>query len=463
MHIQSIRAPILLFLKSTLTLPTQIADFLSVRCRISVSPLYKRLAGSAFWSILSTVISRGAGLVVTVPLARILGRETFGKYAILYATMAAAGSFFAAGLNMTATKYLAEFRQKDPKRAGRFINLGLFFSLSVGIVGAGSLFMLGPWISRSWLADPKMEPLVSACSLGVLISVVVSAQNGTLAGLELFQSIAFRNSLSGVIRIGIMVAGTLLYGLPGAVAGMIFSEWIVWALNELAIRNGCHEYGITRAVRGCLRELSLFSRFSIPATLGGMIIAPAAWTCNLILANQPEGYSHVALYNAALQWRTLITFVPVSVNIVLFPMLSSVFGLGDDRSYKRLLQVNALFYLAITGVAACIIALLAPMIMRMYGRGFSAGSATLSLIAFSSVFFALNELLTQALASRGKVWLCLLFQTLFAASLVALTYVLTARGWGADGAAAASLITYVLIALGQAVLLHRRLLNDSPH
>jgi O-antigen/teichoic acid export membrane protein len=291
----------------------------------------------------------------------------------------------------------------------------------------------------------------------------VSAQNGTLAGLELFQTIAFRNGLSGVVRIGIMVAGTLLYGLQGAVAGMIVSEWIVWALNELAIRKGCRRCGIPLAVRGCLRELSLFLRFSIPATLAGMIIAPAAWTCNVILANQPEGYGHVALYNAALQWRTLITFIPVSVNIVIFPMLSSAFGLGDDRSYKRLLQINALFYLGITGAAACIIALLAPLIMRMYGQGFSAGSATLSLIAFSSVFFALNELLTQALASRGKVWLCVLFQTLFAVSLVALTYVLTARGWGADGAAAASLITYALIALGQAVLLHRRLLNDSPH
>jgi O-antigen/teichoic acid export membrane protein len=377
--------------------------------------------------------------------------------------MTTASSFFAAGLNMTATKHLAEFRQKDPQRAGKFINLGFFFSLSVGIAAAGILFVLGPWISKNWLADPEMGPFVRACSIGVLINVAVSAQNGTLAGLELFQSIAFRNALSALLRIGIMVAGTLLYGLPGAITGMIFSEWIVWALNELAIRKGCRQYAIPRTVRGCLRELSLFSRFSVPATLGGMIIAPAAWTCNVILANQPEGYNQLGLYNAALQWRTLITFVPISVNIVVFPMLSNVFGLGDGKSYKRLLQVNALFYLGITGVAACIITLLAPMIMRMYGQGFSAGSATLSLIAFSSVFFALNELLTQALASRGDVWLCVVFQALSALSLVALTYVLTARGCGADGAAAASLITYALIAIGQAVLLYWRLQYDSPH
>ena len=91
--------------------------------RIQKHPIAYRLFRGASWSLASTLISRFLGLAAAVVVARFLGKEGFGKLGIVQQALSTLGWFAGLGMGYTATKYIAEFRAKDPAKAGRVIGL----------------------------------------------------------------------------------------------------------------------------------------------------------------------------------------------------------------------------------------------------------------------------------------------------------------------------------------------------
>src|SRR5579884_3743945 len=91
-----------------------------------------RLSTGVAWSLLATVCNQGSTFAVNVMAANVLGRETFGRYAIIQSTLAAIAAMASFGLGYTATRFLAEFRATDPARAGRILGLCSAVALATG-------------------------------------------------------------------------------------------------------------------------------------------------------------------------------------------------------------------------------------------------------------------------------------------------------------------------------------------
>src|ERR1700722_8315688 len=87
--------------------------------RLRSSPLGARIARGTFWMLMGAVISRMLGLLTSILLARILGKIAFGELSIIQSTTGLFGAFAGLGIGITATKYVAEFRESKPVRCGR--------------------------------------------------------------------------------------------------------------------------------------------------------------------------------------------------------------------------------------------------------------------------------------------------------------------------------------------------------
>ena len=83
--------------------------FESFKARITKSPLALRLAQGAFWSLSGAVLARGLGLLATIFVARLLGKEGFGALGLIQSTVGMFGVVAGFGMGMTATKNIAEF------------------------------------------------------------------------------------------------------------------------------------------------------------------------------------------------------------------------------------------------------------------------------------------------------------------------------------------------------------------
>jgi O-antigen/teichoic acid export membrane protein len=166
--------------------------------RIESSPLGLRLAKGAFWSLAGALISRGLALLASIIVARILGKEGFGELGIIQSTVGMFGVFAGFGLGMTATKYVAEFRTKNPERAGRVIALSNIVAIVSGGVMSLILVFLAPWLARSTLAAPHLTLFLQIAAGLLFLSALNGAQIGTLAGFEAFRTIAKVNFWAGI-------------------------------------------------------------------------------------------------------------------------------------------------------------------------------------------------------------------------------------------------------------------------
>src|SRR5580698_9969778 len=80
--------------------------------RFRASPLSVRLARGVFWSLVGAVLARGLGVASSIIVARVLGITAFGEFTIIQSTVGLFGTFAGLGLGITATKYVAELRER---------------------------------------------------------------------------------------------------------------------------------------------------------------------------------------------------------------------------------------------------------------------------------------------------------------------------------------------------------------
>src|SRR5262245_26613534 len=93
-----------------------------------------RVVRGSLWSLAGALLSRVLALVSAMLVARLLGKSIYGELGLIQSTIGMFGTLAAFGMGATATKYIAEFRNKDPQRAGRIIALSSAVSWSTGII-----------------------------------------------------------------------------------------------------------------------------------------------------------------------------------------------------------------------------------------------------------------------------------------------------------------------------------------
>src|SRR5687767_7424496 len=112
--------------------PPAATEFL--RHRLEGSPLARRLARGAIWSLVGAVSTRVLTLVSSIIVVRLLGKVTLGEFGMVQSTLAMLGTFAGLGLGLTATKYTAEFRERDSARVGRVLGMIIAAGFVSGVV-----------------------------------------------------------------------------------------------------------------------------------------------------------------------------------------------------------------------------------------------------------------------------------------------------------------------------------------
>ncbi|HET9596500.1 MAG TPA: oligosaccharide flippase family protein, partial [Anaeromyxobacteraceae bacterium] len=120
--------------------------------------LRRRLAGGALWSTVGAAAAQGLGLVAQALAARALGASGYGGLAVVLATVALLSELVTAGVGLTATRFVAEHRERDPARAGRILGLGAAVALAAGVALAATLALAAPLIARVALGTPELAP-----------------------------------------------------------------------------------------------------------------------------------------------------------------------------------------------------------------------------------------------------------------------------------------------------------------
>ena len=427
--------------------------------RLSHGGTGARLVRGTLWNMAGAVSSRMLGLISTVLVARLLGVRDFGALGVIQGTVGMFAAVAGFGLGLTATKCVAELRDRDPDRAGRIIAMSSAVAWITGGVAAVAFAAASTWLAEWTLKVPELGPMLRLSSVILVFGAVNGAQMGALSGLEAFRSLARANSVGAIISLPMMVVGAYLGGVMGAVCAMIASNVLLCGLCFIAVRGEAKRACIPLTYRGCLREWPTLVQFSLPAAMSSLMVIPANWVCNAFLVRQPGGLVQMGIMNVANQWRTSILLIPDMAGRAVLPMLAHTHGNGDAHAYRRTLKLSLKLNLAIASVVALAIAVVAPWIMAVYGREFTGSHRVLQIVAVAAIVVAGNNVIGQSISSRGKMWIGLCFNLMWAAVQVVASWLLAGR-YGAVGLAVAILIAYLCHTIWQSIYL-RHLLKST--
>lgn len=404
-----------------------------------------RFARGSFWLLAGTFLAQSLSMAAAMVTARMLGKNGFGELGMITSTVGTLGLLAGLGFGITATKFIAAWKHTDKTRAGRFIRTATVIAVVSGAAMALLTFWHAPWIAAHMLNAPAMAPLLRLASTAVLFQTLTATLTGMLAGFEMFKEITRVNTFQGLLNFPVMIAGAWYFGITGAVAGTVLTAVVGTVLAHRAVRGACARHGILPHF-GCDRtELAGMFNFSLPAFLSSLLVGPALWLANTIIAHQPDGYGELGIINAASQWRIVLMTLPGIFAGATLPILTEQhaeqgrngkFAATLDFSQKAAGMVVIPLYAAII--------FLGDIIMRLYGKEFPAGYPVLAGLVFGMSLAALLNVAGSAFAALGKMWLGLSLNLVWAAAFVGGVIVLAPR-LGAEGYALAFGISYVIL------------------
>lgn len=396
--------------------------------------LGRRVISGAAWSIAGAGAASGLTMAGNILCARILGPVSYGELAIVLATTNLFATVFGSGLGMTATRFVAEHRDRDPERAGRIVGLSWVTAIVAGAAATLLMLALAPWLSRTVLGAPTLAVPLGLGAIAMFFAALNGSQTGSLSGLEAFSSIAFGNLARGLGTLLAVSAAALLAGVNGALLGYVLVGAGTAVLYQFAVRRQCEARGIPISHRFARDDMGVLWRFTLPVLITTVSFTPASWWSNVLLATR-AGYGEAGVFNAVFHWQLFIMFLSSAISNVGFPMLSHVRAERNAAKYKRCLAMNFLLTTAPAAAVAVPVAAAAPLIVRMYGPAFANGAAALAWIAIASVLAAANISVGHVLWSLDATRLAVFLALVRGGTLVAATYALA--GYGATGLAGA--------------------------
>ena len=422
---------------------------LKIQERIQVllaSQTRRRLASGALWGGVAVAGSRGLTVVASFFIARILGKVGFGEYGMVNSTAAMVSSMAGMGIGLTVTKYVAEFKKTDPERAGRILALSTIVTIASAFIYAAAFIALASWLAENTLAAPHLAPLIQISAISVSLGVINSVQISSFAGLEAFRTSAFVRMGCGVAQTIMVITGAWQWGLKGAVAAMAAAVFMTVLVTRVAVTREWKRFNLRLNWRDAASEWRVLVNFSLPTFLTILLIGPVSWACSAFLANQPDGYAELGVFNAATQWQGAVQMLPGLVGTAMIPVMSEKYGAGDVSGSLRVMWRMIKLIACIVVPTALILSVLSPWIMKGYGDSFASEYWTMVILVAAGVLGSLMAPFTQFITAAGKMWLGLFFHAGWLVFMLSGSWLLAPSGAaGLAGARLFAVFIYIVI------------------
>ena len=392
------------------------------------------------------LVARGApGIIafLSIPLfSRLLSPADFGQYALVVATAALANALLFQWLRLSLVRYLPAYRENQTALQSTIVSV----SLSLIVISGAVLAVL--WLlpfSAWWKAY-----LVPCWVLLAVQSLFELACEYTRAAIQPWRYMGMQIAKSfATVALGVLliVFGAawrgpifgLVIGMAAAVAWVWGSDWsgIRPTIDREILRRLMH-YGIPLSLTVALTVvISSSDRFLI------------AW----LLGKESAGY-----YSVAVDFTSqTLTLLMMAIQLALFPIAVRAFEEHGKEAAQEKMKLNASLLMGIGVPAAVGLVVLAPGISNaVLGRDFRGPAAhIMPLVAFGTFLagfkaYHFDSAFQFAHRTIHQVWIVLI-----AAVVNIVLNVIAIPRYGINGAAAASVIAY-LISIVLTIQLGRR-------
>ena len=409
--------------------------------------IHRRLASQS--TIIFGARLGGAGLIFLVQalIARIWGPELLGEYLVVIATVNLIAVVMPLGFHTVGTYFAAEYRARGERR--QFLS---FIKHAYGHV-VGSLVVLllaGPYLlglvgqGESVLAQHFVPVVLLAFG-----TALVYVNGAVLVGLKR----PFAGFLADTMFRPMIVVGAFLatLGIAAPAEGFSFMLWLI-AIGYVGIALLHFGFVVTSFNRlpdtAQLRshESQRWWRFALPWVLISLA-TDFFFDIDLLLLSHTLSREELAIFGVCTRLFSLISFGVAAVYAVTLPDMFESEANADREAFKRKIG-DANFVASAISVALFIgMALVAPLLLMLFGPSFSAGTAPLAVLCLALVIRSVMGPASLVLSIHDRPYASLPFVALGIGALVLCNWLLVPT-FGLMGAALAAIIAISVWSVG---------------
>ena len=331
-------------------------------------------------NLLGQVCSQVAMLLITVLLARRLGRDDVGRYAQASAALSLLGLVSLSGLRSGLTRFVAVHLAEGAAGALRgTVRIGIGLSTGAAALLGLALHLAAPWLAHAAFHDPRLVLPLQVVGLVLPAATFTDSALAATQGFRTMKPFALVGLVfEPLVRLGLsaalIAAGA---GLRGAMAALVVSNLVATAMAAWALRRLLRRVDQAAPSGVRLRELFGFSLLSWGASLAstGLIWA------DTILIGALRSSAEVGVYNVATRLVTLATFVMPAINGALGPHIADLHHRGDGDSLRRAYAVATSWILRLSLPAFVALLAFPGQLLGLFGPGFREGAAVTAVLA----------------------------------------------------------------------------------
>jgi O-antigen/teichoic acid export membrane protein len=330
----------------------------------------------------------GMGLITSVIVARTLGPEGRGLYAVAVTIGTIGVQFGNLGLHASNTYCAAKDRGLLPALVGNT------FMISFGL---GGLIAVAAWVvSFQWpYLAPIHEILLGLSLIYIPLGLGYMLLQNLFLGIQrirVYNSVELLNRFLAVILIGLIiiwgdVTVESVFGasLIALAVSLIMMIWLMQGLlpsfpvPSLCVFKETIRYGI---------KVYLTDFFSF-----------LALRMNLLIVQYMLGAEMVGYYSIAITLADMIYMLPMVVGTLLFPTLSSL--TKDEEKWQVTIKVTYSAVLLMAGICVGLAIVARPLILILYGKAFIPAVLLFHLSLISAFFLSIQGILVKYMASCG--------------------------------------------------------------
>jgi O-antigen/teichoic acid export membrane protein len=348
---------------------------------------------------IGTIFTMAAGYLVKIYVARVLGAEQLGLYALGMTLVSLTQLVGMLGVQGTAARYVAVYNG-----TGKFDELRGFLTRSLGSISGLNLVLStglvfgGGWIARTLYHAPGLAQYIPLFAVLAFLGALSAFYSQVLAG---FKDVAKRTVITNFVGSPLVIVLTVVLlalgtGMWGYLAAQIVNSVVVVALMVVVawkLTPASARFSFT-TLPSLDREVISFAAAAFGMSALDFLVMQA----DKILLGLYLNPRVVGVYVLA---STLSAFIPIilqSVNQILAPVIADLHAQGRMDVLQKLFQTLTKWILGLTVPLAFVVIVFARPLMRIFGPDFESGWPVL-------VIGALGQLVNCGVGSVGYLLL----------------------------------------------------------
>lgn len=377
------------------------------------------------------------GFGSSILLARALGPEGRGAFALLITTLSVITTFGNLGLHISNVYYGASEHTTVADLTRNSLTIAVFVGIVLVIGGIGLSYV--PSVKNFLEANLVAQPMLWL----VLCLVPFSLLSSYLASILLGRGYVHRYNMANIVQPALQLVFLVLVlivfqqGLVGSIAAYILATLgstvivIFWVCQLAPVK-----FGLEREL---LRKSLIYG---IKANIGH-IAQLLNYRLDMFLVAYFLGPAAVGFYAIAVGLAEKLWMIPSAIGTVLFPKVSAV---GELKANALTPNVTRHAAFLVTLLALGLAFLAQPLIVGVYGSEFAPSVLPFLFLLPGVIALSVGKVLANDLAGRGKPEYWTMGAWVSLSMTLVLDLVLIPR-WGLVGAAIASSLAYGLLSL----------------